>query len=513
MVQLDDASLKQLVEQLQSIDPFAGNSAFEDGVSNIESSKKPRELVPLDQAPNVSTLKDGVDREQYRKIGFEEILAGHCSVAILAGGQATRLRCITCKGEFEAGWPSHEPLYQLLAERVQRLKLLASASTGGKVPAKDISIPICIMTSPATDAQTREFFAKHEHFGIDKSELLIFQQHTVPCFSETGKLLMESASRVAVSPDGNGGFFAALKASGALAQLRAKGVEHIQVMPVDNVASRIGDPVFTGYCIATAAKAGTKFVEKTDPEEKVGLFALEKMPDGSLQYASIEYSELTAETAAQKDSSGRLYYRAGNTCIHWFKLDTVEGWCTDGDGHDIEWKKVHRRPWVRFHFARKSIPVIDAITGSTVDKETLSKLGNTGIKLETFMFDAFPSMTLGSMAFMEVERADEFLPIKNASGCKHDSPETALAALTSLHRQWLHHAGVKITGAPDARVEVSPLVSYAGEGLEALAGSELPAPLLLLPMPGSEADKSTGVAAQRAGHAARITPVVTVVYV
>ena len=40
-------------------------------------------------------------------------------------------------------------------------------------------------------------------------------------------------------------------------------------------------------------------------------------------------------------------------------------------------------------------------------------------------------------------------------------------------------AGARLRGAADDTLEISPLVSYSGEGLEALAGRELGLPLVL----------------------------------
>ena len=39
-----------------------------------------------------------------------------------------------------------------------------------------------------------------------------------------------------------------------------------------------------------------------------------------------------------------------------------------------------------------------------------------GIKLELFIFDTFPLARLGRVALMEVDRAAEFSPVKNAPG-------------------------------------------------------------------------------------------------
>ena len=99
-----------------------------------------------------------------------------------------------------------------------------------------------------------------------------------------------------------------------------------------------------------------------------------------------------------------------------------------------------------------------------------------GIKLESFIFDVFPAAR--SMAVLEINRAAEFSPVKNAPGSAEDSPDTARAISSALHRGWLSSAGAKVVG--EGLVEVSAAVSYAGEGLEGVAGVELRAPLLLL---------------------------------
>jgi UDP-N-acetylglucosamine pyrophosphorylase len=104
------------------------------------------------------------------------------------------------------------------------------------------------------------------------------------------------------------------------------------------------------------------------------------------------------------------------------------------------------------------------------------KGANNGIKLESFIFDVFPAAK--KMAVLEIDRSEEFSPVKNAPGSAEDSPDTARAIVGALHRKWLLAAGAEVEGA--GQVEVSAAVSYAGEGLSALAGRKLAAPLLLL---------------------------------
>lgn len=83
-----------------------------------------------------------------------------------------------------------------------------------------------------------------------------------------------------------------------------------------------------------------------------------------------------------------------------------------------------------------------------------------GIKLELFIFDTFSSAERWGL--MEVNRSEEFSPVKNAPGTDTDSPDTARDHVLKLHSSWVRSAG----GVVENDVEISPLDSYAGEGLE-----------------------------------------------
>lgn len=114
-----------------------------------------------------------------------------------------------------------------------------------------------------------------------------------------------------------------------------------------------------------------------------------------------------------------------------------------------------------YHLARKAIPCADPATGRTA-----KPAATNGIKLESFIFDVFPQAE--AMAVLQILRADEFSPVKNAPGAPDDSPVTARAMVLDAHRRWLTAAGAIVEG--DAVVEISPGVSYGGEGLGSLAG-------------------------------------------
>lgn len=84
-----------------------------------------------------------------------------------------------------------------------------------------------------------------------------------------GKIVLETGSRVAMAPDGNGGIYPALQRKGALADMRSRGVEHVHVFSIDNALVRVADPHFLGYCIEKKADCGNKSVWKSEPGEKV----------------------------------------------------------------------------------------------------------------------------------------------------------------------------------------------------------------------------------------------------
>jgi UDP-N-acetylglucosamine/UDP-N-acetylgalactosamine diphosphorylase len=202
---------------------------------------------------------------------------------------------------------------------------------------------------------------------------------------------------------------------------------------VDNALVRVADPKFIGACIGAGTDCAAKTILKTDPTEPVGIFCRRK--DGKLIVG--EYSELDSHVASQVDKDGKLIYNQANIANHFFTVDFLE--------------KISKGKSLSMHLAHKKIP--------TVGGETMM-----GFKMEAFIFDVFEWAE--KPVVYQGERWEEFAPLKNASGAKTDSPECCRKMLLDLHAKWLTKAGAKIEGA----VEISPLISYAGEGLEKWKG-------------------------------------------
>ncbi|XP_011035483.1 PREDICTED: UDP-N-acetylglucosamine diphosphorylase 1-like [Populus euphratica] len=401
-------------------------------------------VVAIEPVPEntVSTVEERTieERERWWKMGLKAISDGKLAVLLLSGGQGTRLGSSDPKGCFNIGLPSGKSLFQLQAERilcVQRLAAQASSEGSGS----SVSIHWYIMTSPFTDEATQIFFENHKYFGLEANQVTFFQQGTIPCVSKDGRFIMETPFKVAKAPDGNGGVYSALKYSKLLEDMASRGIKYVDCYGVDNALVRVADPAFLGYFIDKGVAAAAKVVRKAYPQEKVGVF-VRRGKGGPLTV--VEYSELDQSLAsAINQQTGRLRFCWSNVCLHMFTLDFLNQVANGLEKDSI------------YHLAEKKIPSIHG--------------GTMGLKLEQFIFDAFPYAP--STALFEVPREEEFAPVKNANGSNFDTPESARLLVLRLHTRWVVAAGGFVTHSVPlyaTGVEVSPLCSYAGENLEAI---------------------------------------------
>ena len=291
-------------------------------------------------------------KEIFKEEGLKAIRACKVGAILLAGGQGTRLGFDKAKGMF-------------------------------------------IMTSEKNDAQTRAFFEEHAYFGYNKDFVKFFVQAMAPAVDFDGNFLIEAEDSLALSPNGNGGWFTSFLRSGLDADMKARGIAWLNVFAVDNVLQQIADPVFIGATILSGRVSGSKVVRKADPHERVGALCLE---DG--KPSIVEYYELTREMAEATDEKGSLLYGFGVILNYIFRVDKLL---------EIADRKLP------IHVVEKKVPYINE-AGEFVKPEEPN-----AYKFEELILDMVYMMD-NCLPF-EVEREKEFAPVKNASGV--DSVDTA----------------------------------------------------------------------------------------
>lgn len=325
-------------------------------------------------------------REEFAAAGTEAIREGKVAACLLAGGMGTRLGSDDPKGMYDIGITRPVYIFQRLIENLLEV-----------VRAADTYVPLYIMTSEKNHDATCAFLKAHAYFGYPEEQVTFFNQDMAPACDYNGKVYMESFHEISTSPNGNAGWYASMQKAGLDEELRAHGVQWVNIFAVDNVLQRIADPVFIGATIAAGAECGSKVVRKSAPDEKVGVMCLE---DG--RPSIVEYYELSDEMMDAKNEKGEPAYNFGVILNYLFYVPALERIAKN------------RLP---LHVVEKKISHIDA-GGNYIRPETVN-----GCKFEQLVLDMIHE--LNSCVAFEVVREHEFAPIKNKTGV--DSVETAQA--------------------------------------------------------------------------------------
>lgn len=377
---LDDKGKEKLAAQIERIDWSIVEMA-----GHKELSQERGKLEPL-SALEVTQIEE--NKAKYEEIGLGAIRAGKVGAVLLAGGQGTRLGSDGPKGKYNIGLTKEVYIFERLIRNLMDVTDKAGCF-----------VPLYVMTSNKNHDETIAFFEEKNYFGYPKDFVKFFKQEMAPSVDFQGKLYMESADSLSLSPNGNGGWFYSMEVTGVLKDVKARGVEWLNIFAVDNVLQRIADPVFVGATIDSGCVSGAKVVRKADPEEKIGVLCLE---DG--KPSIVEYYEMTEEIINSREANGELSYNFGVILNYLFRVDQLE---------EISSQKM------TVHVVEKKIPFIDE-KGVLVKPESPN-----GYKFELLVLDMI-HMFDNCLSY-EVVRDYEFAPIKNKSGV--DSVESARALL------------------------------------------------------------------------------------
>jgi UDP-N-acetylglucosamine/UDP-N-acetylgalactosamine diphosphorylase len=408
---------RELLAQVAAIEPKSlrqCRQALASGAQAVDSSKG--------KAPKVAVLK-GAALKRAVEAGERELKAGKVAALLVAGGQGSRLGFDGPKGCYSIGPITGSPLFYFHARKVLARTIRYGAT-----------IPFYVMTSEANNEATVKCFEENDYFGLNPDDVFFFTQGMWPGMDKDGKIILDRPGHIFMSPDGHGGLLAALKRSGALADMKKRGIRSVFFFQVDNPLVEIADPAFIGYHVMSESEYSLKLCAKRDPFEKVGMPML---IDG--KYRMVEYTEMTEAQCKRKDKSGKLYFLYGSPAIHVF------------DRAFLEREALKAMP---LHLAFKKIPYVDA-QGKVVKPDAPN-----GYKFEKFIFDILPNARRA--AFLAFDQRDEFSPVKNAEGA--DSPATCKADMQNKWRRWMAEAAMSCEGA----VEIDPVYALDADDLKSI---------------------------------------------
>ncbi len=430
--QLDTAQRQRLLSQISRLDLEKIDCWVADYVKKPASKAISSDLLP---APFYSfEPSDNEQGQKYTKavkLGRDLIRQGKVAAFVVAGGQGTRLGFDGPKGDFPISPVKNKTLFQIFAEYI------AAASRK-----YNTVCPWYIMTSPLNHPRTEQIFRSNNFYGLDEKNVFLFQQGTMPNFSPDGKVLLADKANLSCSPDGHGGSLKALHQSGAMQDMKTRGIEFISYFQVDNPLINIFDPLFIGLHVLDEAEMSSKALIKTGPYEKVGNFC---SVDGRLTI--IEYSDLPDELAERRNQDGSLTYKLGSIAIHIINRSFAERLNADAFSLPL-------------HRALKKIPHADE------HGESLEPAEPNGVKLESFVFDAVPLAS--KSIILETLRPEEFAPTKNATGV--DSVETTRKMMVARAAFWLESAGLAVPKKPDGSIdcviEIAPAFALCKEDIK-----------------------------------------------
>lgn len=171
-------------------------------VENINSNAEERtgNLSPI---PARSLDDIAINKKSYEEAGLKLLRENKVGAVLLAGGQGTRLGFDKPKGTFNIGITRKLSIFEQQMNNIKDVTSLAGRC-----------FPLFIMTSDKNNGDTIAFFKENNYFGYPEDKIHFFIQDTEPACGFDGKIFLSEKHRIALSPNGNGGWYSSLISSG-----------------------------------------------------------------------------------------------------------------------------------------------------------------------------------------------------------------------------------------------------------------------------------------------------------
>ena len=379
--ELTEPEKETLLSQIHNIDFDKINKLY---ISSTKDDSIPYDRIsPIPFVSKSKLSKKEIDH--YSKIGNEFISKEKLAIITLAGGQGTRLGYKGPKGSYEIDVPPKKSLFEFACDNLKKLNQL----TG-------ISLRWYIMTSPANDTATKNYFESKDFFGYPKDKIKFFVQNTLPIIDVDTNVILETPYSIKSGSNGNGDVFKAFASAGFIDELEQNNIEWVFIGGIDNILLKLVDPLFLGLTISGHYEIASKSIRKLDLYSPDWVFANVDGHPSIIDPKNLQNNNLES-------------YNQKNILAHLFSINALKKLA------DVD---------LPYHRAFKKCDFINSEGMKEVP------LKPNSFKFEKFIFDAFS--IFDRILLLEVESSEEFAPIKAFTG--NETPETAL----DLYKKYYH---------------------------------------------------------------------------
>lgn len=281
-----------VLNQLNKVD----TKKYENAPSFESSLQK---ILPF-QNPTQKSSKD-------LKLGTTSLQNGRIASVILAGGDGSRLGFDKPKGCYPISPIKKKSLFQLQFEKIKYLQSQCAEP-----------LQVAIITSSYNYRETEKFLEFHDFFGLDKINITLLQQKSLPLLSEEKKYFFSSKNTLALGACGNGNAIETLIESGYVDTLESKNIDHLMITSIDNCLADPFDPYLIGRHIQNNNDITFYCFERTCSKEKLGLLALVDN-----QLCILDYTNLNKDLY-EKTKQNRLIFPFANTNIFCLSLNFIK---------------------------------------------------------------------------------------------------------------------------------------------------------------------------------------------
>ncbi|CAD8175356.1 unnamed protein product [Paramecium octaurelia] len=403
---LKENQKQQILEKLLSYDNKVLNQAFQRFKSNTRGS------IPFQ-------LVNCLDFElEDDTIGYQIIAEGKLAI-VISSQQNT--------GFLDIQLPSKKCLFQLYFERIQSLQNLTKQIHGECQP-----ILIFIMTTSFNHEIITSNLQNSNFYGLKEHQIFFFQQDCLPLLSMDGQILFRNEHQIYEEHIGNGQIYLSKH---ILETMKLLGITIIQLCSIENVLCKFGDPYWLGAFTRFKLDLSFKCTQKRNTDEKL-------------------------PTIVKNDQSHLHLVENNDMSIRQMdRLNGVIGQALCSLDYALNLSQNYRfQLQTNFPIRQKKCTYFDYKLNQLVQPQLAS---SNALKFEITYYDALPYCSIQKFGLFRVKREDEYAAIINNSNDNKDTAQTARLAYLQRDLKWITQLGYHF----DLEVEISPLLTYFGEGL------------------------------------------------